>query len=390
MSAVLDWVIVGGGLHGGFLARALRRSTGRSPVVIDPGDDPLAAWRFRAEACGMDFLRSPRAHHLGGPGDDLRDFARTRGYGDRHFLGRYRRPSRAVFEAHARAALAPDGVPRVRDRIRHLERCPVGWRLHGETDSWRARRVLLAPGPPPPRRPRWAAGIPHLFDATSPSLPAHGEIAVIGGGISAAQAALAFAGDGRRVTLISRHPLRHTAFDSDPCYAGPRCMRPFTAIRDPRRRRRLIRAARQPGSLPPEIHARLGAVLAEGRVRLIRDRVADCGDAGPRLSNGRRLTVDAVCLATGFADTPPGFDWLRPAIERDGLPLAPCGFPAVTDDLQWDTDLYVAGRLAELALGPAAGNIRGARIAAERLRWVAAPDRRPDIVQASTGGASRI
>ncbi|MES1942966.1 hypothetical protein PC39_02537 [Salinisphaera sp. PC39] len=370
----LDWAIVGGGLHGAFLARRLRQTGAGEPTVFDPESDPLAAWRRRAAACGMDHLRSPAAHHLGGPGDGLLAFAHAQGYDTRHLLGRYRRPSRALFEAHAAAALAANATPRIPERVTHLARLSGGWRLHTHNGHYRARRVLLAPGPPPVRRPAWATGMPHLFDPVPAAAPADGEIAVIGGGISAAQAALAFAGAGRRVWLVSRGPIRQATFDSEPCYAGPRCMVPFAAARDPRHRRRLIRAARRPGSLPPDIHARLAAALAEGRVRLVRGEIAGLGDAGPTLADGRRLRVDTLRLATGFEDVPPGGRLLRDLIEEQGPPLAPCGFPRPAENLEWLPGLFVAGRLAELVLGPMAGNIRGARAAAERLARAADTD----------------
>lgn len=371
----LDWAIVGGGLHGAFLAQRLRQTGAGDPTVFDPEPDPLAPWRRRTAACGMDHLRSPAAHHLGGPGDGLLAFAHGRGYDARHLLGRYRRPSRALFEAHAAIALATNTTPRIPERVTRLERLYGGWRLHTDSGRYRARRVLLAPGPPPVRRPDWAAGVPHLFDpAPAAPPPEDGEIAVIGGGISAAQAALAFAGGGRRVWLVSRGPIRQATFDSEPCYAGPRCMVPFAAIRDPRHRRRLIRAARRPGSLPPDIHARLAAALAEGRVRLVRGEVAGLGDGGPTLADGRRLRVDTLRLATGFEDVPPGGRLLRDLIEGQEPPLAPCGFPRPAEDLEWLPGLFVAGRLAELVLGPMAGNIRGARAAAGRLARAAGAD----------------
>lgn len=44
------------------------------------------------------------------------------------------------------------------------------------------------------------------------------------------------------------------------------------------------------------------------------------------------------------------------------------GFPELTRDLRWPgTSLHVGGRLASLQLGPAAGNLWGARKAAERI-----------------------
>jgi hypothetical protein len=47
------------------------------------------------------------------------------------------------------------------------------------------------------------------------------------------------------------------------------------------------------------------------------------------------------------------------------------GFPCLNDDLAWKNGvpLFVTGRLAALKLGPAAPNLGGARLAAERIAW---------------------
>ena len=49
-----------------------------------------------------------------------------------------------------------------------------------------------------------------------------------------------------------------------------------------------------------------------------------------------------------------------PAVEG-GLELCSCGYPAPDKYLRWG-DVYVAGALAELELGPSARNIAGASL----------------------------
>ena len=49
------------------------------------------------------------------------------------------------------------------------------------------------------------------------------------------------------------------------------------------------------------------------------------------------------------------------------LPCAPCGFPLVDAALRWHPSVHVVGPLAEIELGPIAGNISGARRAGERI-----------------------
>ena len=53
-------------------------------------------------------------------------------------------------------------------------------------------------------------------------------------------------------------------------------------------------------------------------------------------------------------------------VRKSGLELCSCGYPAPDKYLKWG-DVYVAGTLAELELGPSARNIAGARLAAERI-----------------------
>ena len=43
------------------------------------------------------------------------------------------------------------------------------------------------------------------------------------------------------------------------------------------------------------------------------------------------------------------------------------GFPQITSELEWLPQLFVAGGLADLELGPFARNIMGGRDAAERI-----------------------
>lgn len=62
-----------------------------------------------------------------------------------------------------------------------------------------------------------------------------------------------------------------------------------------------------------------------------------------------------------------GKDWLTPVIRSHDLRCAECGYPIVSQSLQWGPDLYVTGALAELEMEPISRNISGARQAAERI-----------------------
>lgn len=368
---MLEWVIVGGGLQGSHLALVLRARLGvaESDIrVVDDAPAPFARWRARATACAMTWLRSPQVHHLGLRSDSLRSMAPRLGF-DHAFTAPYQRPATALFDAHCTALMTAWGLDRLReqDRVVHIEACGDGYRVHGRCGVWRTRRVLLAPGPAAPRRPAWGPDLPHVFDLGFKRQALLGAtLAVIGGGLSAAQLALAAASEGWQVRVIAPYAPRVADFDSQPCYAGPRCLRPFLA-EDWRGRRRRITQARNPGTLPRDVAATLAQTLRQGRITWHQGRAEWVDDAGVRLGRGRRVGADAVVLATGFADRRPGGALVEELLARWSLPLAPCGYPVLDRRLQWRPGLFVAGRLAELELGPMAGNIRGARLAGERL-----------------------
>ncbi|WP_423822896.1 FAD/NAD(P)-binding protein [Salinisphaera sp. SPP-AMP-43] len=369
------WLIIGGGPHGRFIAASiLARAPGTSLAIVDP-EPPMAAWQARAAACGMQYLRSSNAHHLGARADSLRRFAAAHGYDDVHALGYYRRPSLALFNAHAEAELGQPhqlhagAVEIVANDAGH------GWRVR--LDDGRicdAARVVVATGPGQPFRPAGLTAAAHVFDADF-ELGAPGTAtAIVGGGITGAQLALRAAHEGHRVYWVSRDQPRATDFDSDPCYAGPRCLAPF--VREPlAERSRLLVEARQPGTLPPDIYSAITAALAGGELAWRRGDAVQRTDAGLRLADGRELAVDQVILATGFAHRPAADSLLGRVIAELGLATDGAGHIDVNDILEAAPGLHIAGRSASFQLGPMAGNIKGARLAGRCLAALAADER---------------
>ena len=63
----LQWLIVGGGIHGVHIAARLIGEAGvdRSNIrIIDPGENLLERWQTCTEVTGMTHLRSPSVHNL--------------------------------------------------------------------------------------------------------------------------------------------------------------------------------------------------------------------------------------------------------------------------------------------------------------------------------------
>ena len=381
---MLDWLIIGGGIHGCLIANALLDYGGvpsGSLAILDPHGDPLAVWNRRTAACGMRYLRSPAAHAVVPNFTALLGWARRHSYDPgEHTIPPYARPSLELFSAHARAMIEASGLRSrwVHGRATAIERTADGWRVRGP-DAITARNVVLALGHSDEVRvPEWAigvAGVSHVFDPgfdRDAALRAERPV-VIGGGVSAVHLALYLAERGRRTRIITRHPLRVRQFDSDPCYIGPACMRDFLAQSDPEQRRETLDRVRNPGSIPQDLQRELAAARESGRVEVVCDAVqtARAYANGVLLCGREEYTSDRVLLATGFSPAPPGRELLAPLVAGSAtgpaLPVDSVGFPIPDHSLQWTPGLFVTGRLAEQELGPSAPNIIGGHNAAKRM-----------------------
>jgi cation diffusion facilitator CzcD-associated flavoprotein CzcO len=390
---MLEWLIIGGGVHGTFISHYLTAAAGvpRERLrVLDPEPEPLARWYHCCANTGMRFMRSPDVHHLDLDPMDLRKYCfATMIEPHAALMEPYSRPSFSLFRDHTAQVIE-------RYRLRELRLAGRAQRLgfadgHAtvETDQGRiaTKRIVLAIGTSDqPHWPEWAqqlravgAPIDHVFSRTFElhCLPNWEHAAVIGGGITAVQTALALAERTPGcVSLVARHSLRIEMFDSDPCWIRALCMHDFEGASHGERRR-MIAQARNRVSVRREIATELFDAIGEGRLSLI------CGEiAHVRATAGRRvqltisddgemplalLNPDLVILATGFDRSRPGGEWLNRAIDHFALPCHECGYPIVDASLRWHPGLYVTGPLAELELGPVARNIIGARHAASRL-----------------------
>ncbi len=397
---MVDWLIVGGGVHGCSVAHALLRYTDsnqRGIRIIDPHREPLDAWNRRVEQCGMRFLRSPGAHSIEPDFTSLVSWARREGWDlARHTVDPYARPSVPLFRAHASSRIDESGLRRcwVRTRATSILRRRGRWTiLLADGRLLDGRNVILAVGQSDRlRMPRWCIRAPrdtvsHIFDpdfSLERARVARAPV-VVGAGTSAVHLALRLAERprGRRgalpftpVRLISRTPLRVYQFDSDPCYIGPACMTDYLALRKPEERRAILETARQPGSIPPDLAHELESAVGEGTIEWIDDTIVDAreapGSAVDLLGSDPRPRIyrsDLVVCATGFVRTPPAEALLQSIMDSSpGVwPTDQLGYPIPDSSLQWGQGLYLTGALAEQELGPSAPNIIGAQNAAKRI-----------------------
>ena len=396
----LDWLIIGGGIHGVHIAARLIGEAGVDPDrlrIVDPGERLLERWRTCTATTGMTHLRSPSVHNL-----DLNPWSLKRSAGRRKnrksglFAPPYDRPNLMFFNDHCDQVIREFDLDRLHVRARATS-CAVDCDdvavelCTGSELS--TRNVVLAIGAgEQPQNPEWAptgeSRVHHIFDPAFDGWPATKEtIAVVGGGISAGQVALRLVEEGHEVHLVSRHALREHQFDSDAGWLGPRYMAGFEQEQDADRRRAMITDARHPGSVPPDVRRSLRGAIDRGELHWHQGGVdgfdADDAVLTMHLTDGNLLQVQRVLMATGFAGHRPGGALIDQLIESASLPCASCGYPIVDKALRWHPRVYVSGPLAELELGPTSRNIAGARRAAERLVAAVRSSRSPVAAGAS-------
>ena len=381
----LDWLIIGGGIHGVHLAARLLGEAEVSPDrmrIVDPAERLLDRWRTCTAFTGMTHLRSPSVHNLDLSPSSLLQFAgKRRRSTPELFAPPYDRPALSLFDEHCDQVMDRFNLDELHLRDR-AERCEIREdevEVHlGSGQTLRAEQLVLAIGVS--EQPEWPAWAPrsqprvnHVFAPGFCGLPEDddGPVAVVGGGLSACQVALRLAAEGREVHLISRHAVRKHQFDSDPGWLGPKYMASFQRETDVDQRRGRIQEARHVGAVSPDVARSLHFAIQKEEMSWHEGEVIelDAHEEGVRLQlcGGAELQVSQVLLATGFTTKRPGGGLVDSLIESASLPCASCGYPIVDRSLRWHPRVFVSGPLAELELGPTSRNIAGARRAADVL-----------------------
>lgn len=381
---MLDWLIVGGGIHGTYLSHYLIKAKGvdRTRIrVLDPHEEPLAVWTQRTRRVGMQWMRSPRVHHLDLEIQSLRDFMET--WPHRQNSQYSKRVPYSAFQSHSMKVIVQNKLHdlRLQGSAQGLVSIGDSWRVSTDRGHIDAKRVVLATGRSNSHWPQWArqlqvqgGTIGHIFDPCFDltHVKHARNVVVVGGGTTAGQVALRLTHESSsRVTLLTREPIRRARYDSSPCWMGPKCRRPFGHTKDYESRRAMITNGRNPGTMPDQLAQEVYNCTKEGTLRHVIEEVVGAeyinDSSRLQLSYGDSLQADTVILATGFTAQSLGPDFIQELINNMRLPVAACGFPIPGYQLDWVPGLYVTGALAELELGAAAPNILGARLAADRI-----------------------
>jgi cation diffusion facilitator CzcD-associated flavoprotein CzcO len=331
-------------------------------VVIDPAGDWLVQWRRRFAALGIEHLRSPSVHHPHPDPYALSHFAAAQRRSD-ELHHRYALPSTALFHDFCENVIAEHGLSGLvrRDSVASISASGEVALASGEHVSadhvvWATNPAVVTP----------VGGCVSASRAEQLPPPQQGvTVAVVGGGLTAAHLVARAVDAGAHVEWVARRPVVEREFDTDPGWLGPLEMQGFSRIADRAERLQRVIDARGGGTVPPWMMQRLRPAERSGQVcrRVGAVEVDDAG--GEVLVDGRRLVADVVWDATG--DRP--CTSAAPPLERlcDQLGIARHGGRPELDRMLRlpGSVVHVAGRLAQLELGPTAGNLAGARRAAE-------------------------
>ena len=392
---MLECAIVGGGIHGTYLAQRLLEETAieRSELrIVDPHARLLESFRRKARACEMSSLRSTFVHHVGTEPFGLEDFAEARSREDELLPTREypRRPSLSLFldyadhviegrdleSLHRRAA-----VESIRRQAHGRSNEPVVLETD-DGDAFESRTVVLAIGHGGRyRRPTWAdgvEGIDHVWDDAFDPGAAVEETIIVGGGITAAQLATDLC-EREAITLLSRHELTAATVEADPLWINWNHVERQLHRHPPGSRRRfeVLQAAQNRGTIPPRLLEALESAATGDTLSIrhggVRSARAVDGRVRLLLEPSGCLSADRVVLATGFE---PVFEhpFVGRIADSCGLERGYRGMPVLDDGtLAWRrtsggaSSIYVTGALAAGTAGPLAGTVIGARRAADRI-----------------------
>jgi lysine/ornithine N-monooxygenase len=204
--------------------------------------------------------------------------------------------------------------------------------------------------------------------------PNHKKVLVVGGGLTAVQAAQYALREGKEVVLCSRRSLIERHFDINIDWFDRRYANKLISDfyhQDESHRLSVLREARGGGSVPPiymkdlrkwrnsgmltniTAEAKFTQITENGKIHVSFEESEDRNSSSPS-------SFDCIILACGIQPDCNS----NPLVQniQKNFPIEVVGgFPSVSEDLEWAKNLFVVGGLASLNTGPDSANLMGIR-----------------------------
>lgn len=372
-----NWTIIGGGIQA--LTIALKLIQTGLPTskltIIDPHTNLCAQFDERTNRLNMPFLRSPCVHHIHPDPFHLKQFAKQYQY-MQATLGKYQRPQRDMFIDHIHTL-----IHRYHLHNQHI----IGSVSHIKQHAYPTRQwiltldnnhtittdnLVIAMGSHHnvnvPEIFQHQPNVQHIFEDTEPLF--HKCNHVVGSGVSAAHLVhkLLHYYQKKHVHLWLNKAVEVHDFDADPGWLGPKNMTMLEGITDSVEKLTLIESERHKGSMPQELYLHLKKYQQHGRLTIHQSPITTL-QHNQIYTENQRFNYEYILLATGFKNSILQQPIIKSLILEHAAPMTSCGYPQLSDTLEWLPQLFVTGGLADLKLGPFARNIAGGREAAKRI-----------------------
>ena len=370
----MSWTIIGGGIQAVTIALKLR-SLGLAAEdikMIDPNPSLCDQFNKNTHRIKMHFLRSPFVHHVHPEPFHLKQFAKAHQYTGATY-GKYKRPQLDMFMDHTHELVHTYNLndAHIQGKAQHIDRDAQQWTITLEDGrQLHSDYVIIASGcnhmPYIPDMYKNKADVQHIFSEEDIHYDASSH--VVGSGISAAHLTIRLLTENpnKHVHLWMKKDIEIHDFDADPGWLGPKNMHHFLNVSSSKQRVEIIQRERHKGSMPHELYLRLKKYQQQGRLTIRNVEITAIKDHQIHTETDV-FDYDHILLATGYLNTLMTQQTVRDLIEKYDAPLSQSGFPSISYELEWLPQLYVAGGLADLELGPFARNIMGGREAANRI-----------------------
>lgn len=341
-------------------------------VVVDPSGEWLHEWHRWFAHLGITHLRSAGVHHPDPDPYAVMKWAREM-QRSAELFERYGLPGTRLFADFCTQVIEECAVADIvwADEV-------VGATAHGVLHlaggaELRAEHVVWATNPSvrPQVWPEMCTPGLKVAEWDVVDVDAAGEaVAVVGGGLTAAHLVERAVERGRQVWWLTRRPIETRDFDTDPGWLGPLNMSGFDQLENPHDRMSAVLAARGGGTVPSWMMRRLSGAEAAGSVvcRVGQISLGHDSDGGSVVCvDDEPLAVDEVWRAAGDRPEVMASAALGDLCAALEVPVV-MGRPVLDSSLRLPGSVVqVMGRLAQVRLGPAAGNLAGARRGAEKV-----------------------